>query len=563
MVSNKLSMLTVFFAGLWLYSTYLSVTQLVLPGCSINGDRLTRADEIFRQQPVKSPPQTADDIIVNKPPLFNPWRDFVFTDIGGDETHYSSHSCVAAAHNDRRQDHVSRTCHYQNLYYHIPTKSWNYYPAPTERLVFRTDNDRLTDMDVALWHVREVMIDKVAKAHSVPYRPQVHLEDEIPRKTDTSPINDARRLNTGGGNVLKKNLDNRPKKITSVYNAKMSANKVKMLSMNNGMRPVFVMYQGSMANFGHFIWDDYLSIYSQLDLLDLADDDAIMPIPFVQDPPKYSGGSYCFSNSEFTYPKCAKFMKRLYPSLWNMDTDCSGDVVRTNNWLQGADMIGRWPNHRRDPCGDYRDNITNTIDAEYVLVPNVTVGSGRLALFSCYGDCTLGRGPQLFRFRNYLMRRMLGHDHATNPKGYITFSLAFGASRGAGEVTFFDDEIAAARERYGADAVRAVDFANMTLQDQGRLIADSAVLFTNHGGGSASTVFLPKGASAFVYWRGQQRDNEFYRAVAYFRTEWIEYKQRKDVDRTMRLLDMQLANTAIMYPNMICFQKDKQQSSGR
>jgi hypothetical protein len=68
------------------------------------------------------------------------------------------------------------------------------------------------------------------------------------------------------------------------------------------------------------------------------------------------------------------------------------------------------------------------------------------------------------------------------------------------------------------------------MQEQAELIANSAALFTNHGGGSASTVFLPKGVSAFVYWRGQQRDIEFYRmAYLYFRTEWIDYNQRRDV----------------------------------
>jgi hypothetical protein len=51
-----------------------------------------------------------------RPPLLNPWRDFVFTDVDNVNTttktapYYSSHSCVAAAHNDRRPDHVSRTC---------------------------------------------------------------------------------------------------------------------------------------------------------------------------------------------------------------------------------------------------------------------------------------------------------------------------------------------------------------------------------------------------------------------------------------------------------------------
>jgi len=158
------------------------------------------------------------------------------------------------------------------------------------------------------------------------------------------------------------------------------------------------------------------------------------------------------------------------------------------------------------------------------------------------------------------MRNLLGEDsHSTRPpKGYITFSLALGATRGKGEVTFFAEEVRLARQRYGEDAVMAVDFSNMTMEDQGRIISNSAVLFTNHGGGSASTVFLPKGSAAFVYYRGEQRDHEFYRNVAYFRTQWIEYHERRDVERTMGLLEMELTKTSILYPNLLCFQQDNE-----
>ena len=510
-------MAIVFLIGL----TAIHVTFL---GCRIDSDWRTNELPFLASKVERKRMSTlSDENLFAKPPLLNPWRDFVFSDLTNTNKadHYSSHSCVAAASTERRKDHVSRTCHYQNLYYHVPTKKWHYFPNPSERSVFQKDKNRLNEMDTAVWHVRENLGPYAVESHSEPYRPEVHLTDDAGKDVDVSTI---------------------------------PLNNIKVLSLNNGMRPVFVVYKGSMANFGHFIWDDYLSIYSQLDLLDLADDDQVMPIPFVQDPPKYVGGSYCSSDNGYVYKECAGFMKRLYPSIWNMDTHCSGDVVRTDNWLQGTRSIGTWNRHLHEVCGDYRDNITNTIDAEYVLVPNVTVGSGRLALFSCYGDCTLGRGPQLFRFRNFLMRRMLGHAHATNPKGYITFSLAHGATRGKGEVSFFEDEIAAAKLRYGEQAVKAVDLATLTLEAQAELIANSAVLFTNHGGGSASSVFLPKGASAFVYWRGQQRDIEFYRSVAYFRTEWIEYIERRDVARTMRLLEMELVKTAAMYPNMICFE---------
>lgn len=512
--------ITVAFIALLLFAVYLSILQVRLIGCATpsSNDFETSLAHPARKES-STAPASSDTTSYIKPPLFNPWRDFQFNKLTNGTTVYSSHTCVAAARYERRADHISRTCWYQNLYYHVKTKTFHYYPNPSEKAVLSTEKSQIEEMDTSLWHVRESTTSNFSlETHGAPWRPVVHVapEDEVP--TD-----------------------------------------VTLASTNNGRRPILVLYRGSMGNYGHMIWDDFLSIYMQLDLFDLHTDDDLFPIPFVEDPKTYLGGSYCLSYNPPTWSGCVKFYKRLYPSLWNVDTDCSGDVVRTGNWLQGTNAIGKWKGRKREKCGDYRDGITNTVDSEYVLVPNVTVGAGRLAHFSCYGECTLGRASNLFHFRNYLMRRMLGYDHATNPKGYITFSIALGASRGAGEVTYFEEEIKRAKEKYGEDAVKAVDFASLSAQEQGLLIGNSAALFTNHGGGSASTVFLPKGASAFVYWRGFQRDEEFYRSVSYFRTQWIEYKARRHLDRTMRLLEMELRKTAIHYPDMICFRNTRQQ----
>lgn len=540
--------------ALLLYGTYITVVHFKLAAawssivCSSGASRSTiNAPEkpsllsgaAVLPDILSQPKQTNSKGRYTRPSLFNPWRDFVFTDINNDDfsstgnvttispegespRYYSSHSCVAADHSTRRRDSVSRTCHFRNLYYYIPNKTWHYYPNPTEQAVLANGDAKEDEMDTAIWHVREGDVNITVIKNSRPWRPEVHLDSGDP---------------TSGGL--------RPTALPLA----------KVVATNNGLKPVFVLYRGTMPNYGHFIWDDFLSIYSQLDLMDLADDDSILPIPFVDDPKTYFGGSYCLHNS-LVYEKCVKFWKKLYPDLWNIDTDCSGDIVRTGNWLQGNRAIGKWDRHGRQACGDYRDELTNSVDTEYVVIPHVTVGSGRLALFSCYGECTLGRGPQLYRFRNYLMRRMLGEAPKATPiNGYITFSLAYGASRGKGEVSFFEEEIEAARQRYGEEAVRAVDFANMTLKEQGILIGNSAALFTNHGGGSASTVFLPKGSSAFVYWRGQMRDHEFYRSVAYFTTQWIGYDARENVERTMRLLDMEIQKTGVLYPDMISLQK--------
>jgi hypothetical protein len=327
-----------------------------------------------------------------------------------------------------------------------------------------------------------------------------------------------------------------------------------VVALSAGKRnPFFLLYRTSQANFGHIIWDDFLSLYTQLDLFELDEDQTIMPVPFFMDPKDdrvYLGlGCYPATAVE-RYTSCAKLYRRIFPAVWHLQTDCSGDIIRSSNWLQGDQSVGLWIKHPKEPCKNV-DTKHNNVDAEYVLIPNMTVGSGRAALFSCYGECTIFRGPQLFRFRNYLMRQMIGDAYNKPPIGYITFSLPFGSSRGKGEVTLFEKEIQLVRQKYGEHAVKAVDMANITMREQAELVGNSVVFFTNHGGGSASTTFLPKGATALVYWAEFKRDIEFYQSVGFFQTKWISKSERSEMGKIISIVDFAVHQASNMYPNIV------------
>jgi hypothetical protein len=107
------------------------------------------------------------------------------------------------------------------------------------------------------------------------------------------------------------------------------------------------------------------------------------------------------------------------------------------------------------------------------------------------------------RFRNFLLRKLFGPQQSCEfaskpPVGYITFSLPVGSSR-PDLVYSFGEEIALAKLKYGDDAVRVVDMANTTLHDQAELVLNSAVLLTNHGGGSVVSLFVPVGSTAIAF----------------------------------------------------------------
>jgi hypothetical protein len=337
-------------------------------------------------------------------------------------------------------------------------------------------------------------------------------------------------------------------------------------------KTMFLLYQPFHSrNFGHLMWDDVHSLFALLDLFGLDQDDSLVHVPFFVERPdeklgqpstrvKNFGGSdpfwRCSPWNSVKWNKCVQTYKKFYAELLGVRPDCSGDVMRTGNWLRGEDAIGEWKDHPKEKCKDRpeRTNLPPT-DTEYILLPNVLAGTGRLGS-GCDGDCSLGSGARYYRFRRFLLHKMFGPQRACElaskpPVGYITFSLPGNSSR-PGLVYFFEEEIKLATQKYGADAVRVVDMAKMTLQEQAELVANSAVMLTNHGGGSAVSVFLPTGSGILVFWHGNSRmDHAVYESAGYLRPIWVSEAERPYVNRTMALIEREVEKTALRVPGII------------
>jgi Glycosyltransferase 61 len=433
----------------------------------------------------------------------------------------------------RRPNFVSRTCWYKNLYYKVADQTFHYFASPQESLV-RTEaqaagNESAAElfsrMDVSMGHVPEDFDpSQLGRFRIEPWQPIVHTLPEVPPTTQTSRIN---------------------------HNA-------------------FVLLYHSFhsMNVGHFVFDDLLSLFSMMDLfLDSDTMSKVQHIPFMVElsngvgQSNYGGSDpmwRCSPANHLKWQHCVKTYRRFFPALFNIQTDaCSGDIMRTGNWLLGPEKIGTWPHHPKEPCtfsGGGAESWLNTsspaqssqhtpanlppANVEYILLPNVMAGTGRLGQFGCGTDCSVGRGSQYWRFRAFLLRQL--HVCVEDPPaGYITFSLPNGSSR-PDKVYFFEQEIAAAQQRYGPDLVRVVDMANLTMAEQAVLVRNTAVLITNHGGGSFVALFLPVGAGVLNFWHdGRKHDHMFFESAGFFRTTWVTVAERSFVNRTMALIDQE------------------------
>lgn len=493
----------------------------------------------------------------------DPFDDLVFTPLRFEEynetsyPHYSSHHCVGTGTQDpkvqheidslqaRRPSYASRSCWYRNLYYRLEDQTFHYLVSPIEGHLWKQAReageksfvDFHSRMNVTLDHINDIFErEAIERFHGTPWRPEMHFNVQQPPTRNNS---------TKETKIFRVSGPNQKELYFSLY------------------RPYHSM------NFGHFVWDDLLSIFSLLDLFGLGQDPNGKSLPFVVELPNLKtnqnfGGRdsqwRCSPANPQKWVNCVKLYKRVYAPLTGIQPDvCTGDLLRTGNWLRGTQAIGVWPGHPKDDdceAKQTRSNLPPTDSTEYMLLPHVLAGTGRLGFFACQGDCSLGRGPQFYRFRNYLLQQLLGHHRACiinqePPQGYITFSMSIYSSR-PDQIYNFTHEIEGTRAKYGDNVVQVVDMSTMSMAEQAVLAANSAVFLTNHGGVGAVSLFLPQGAAALVFWHAERRfEANFYESAGYFRSNWISVEERPYVNRTLALIDQEVAKTALRWPSIL------------
>jgi hypothetical protein len=463
--------------------------------------------------------------------LFNPWNDITFSDpmiqhTPSSTTPFSSFQCMGprgerteeglTVNSTLLADFLRRTCFFRNLYYRVQDQTFHYFVGPTERAAraeARAANngtgvgaDRFDlSMEVSIGMV----YDTGAKMFP-PWKPQVH-EFDAP----------------------------------------------KTFSIAGPQNLHFLLYHPSYSsNFGHFVWEDLFSLFSMLAYFGLDQDDQILPIFFVEVRPirrrstSGAGGKdpmyRCSPRNFQRWSKCVKIYRKKIPEIFHVAADCSGDIVRTGNWLKGPTPIGVWANHpqlncTREGINPVRQNMPPE-KADYILLPNVLAGSGQASLYS---QSNHHRATQYWQFRNFMIRNIIGSERQQQqeraaPVGYITFQIAQDSSRPDLESNF-TSEIERCQELYGEEVVKVFRMGSLTMEEQVDSIANSVVLFSNHGGGSASSIFLPRGSSLFLYSHGPLvMDSIFYDTISYFRTQYISAADRPHLNRTMALVDYEM-----------------------
>ena len=538
----------------------------------------------------RAPPPPRHQTHPRRDPPFNPFADLrfgpprVLDATAGARRDFpsSSHHCVGTGSEDtleyqadgdddagamelRRPKFFGRSCRYRNLYYRPADQTFHYFPSDAARRATRLGaalgpnegrSNSTSDMQVSL--------NSVSMNNNSPQRlkqltllddrwsPIVHDNDDgipPPRRCPQS----RRKFRQWRRERPEAPCSYRP---TDDRNRSAATFAVVEPAANDDRRLIFELFRPRHSfNFGHLLWDDFASLFSLLHLFGIGDYHRVRAVPFFVERRSGDPLYQCSPHNMAKWNQCVRMYRKFYPLLLGIQTDCSGDILRTGNWLRGNHSIGKWPHAPQRDCSAAHANDLAPLGADYVLLPEVLAGTGATGKAACQEECGIGTGPARWELQRFFLVHLFGDLRARRmrqepPRGYVTFALPVGSSR-PGEQHWFEEEIRRARARYGNDTVKAVDVATLSMADQASLAHDSAVYLTNHGGGSATTIFLQRGASAFLFWQGRKRDHGLYESTEYFQTIWVGSNERQYVDRTMALIEREVEKVAQRWPGIL------------
>jgi hypothetical protein len=248
------------------------------------------------------------------------------------------------------------------------------------------------------------------------------------------------------------------------------------------------------CNYGHQLWDSILPIFALLDMFQLDGLKLLLTETGMKD-------------------DCSETVMQLLnldqPLVRNDEIELEGaksDLVCSHNSVNGMSGL---TDHIVNGHGKSSDDFTNPVN--------------------------VGRGPELMRFRNYLLK---GWDLPINsqPTKLVIFSIL--SSRAPNRRTDFKYQAVRVRDKLPEVQVECVATWNYTLEEQARIVSQAGVFVSIVGGGTAPAFWLPKGAALILYGdQSNMLDWDLWNNFANIRVHWLSMPRRdNDTDLLVDLI---------------------------
>jgi hypothetical protein len=300
-------------------------------------------------------------------------------------------------------------------------------------------------------------------------------------------------------------------------------------------------------NVGHLLWDDFLPIYTLLQMFGLTGMTKLMLRAVL--PPR-----------QLLYGTCE--MRR------NKAKKCA------SNFLKFLPLLGIDPNTfstTRDVSFVLKQGSVAPVAPQYVCAKQGVAGLGML---TDHGNKDHGwnperdqglatpvhnvaKGPLLYNFRNYLVHN-LGISLVPPPQSKFRIVLSAHSSRDLGRDVSFDNQFRFLSKAFPAASIETVELANLTLKEQVQVASTTSIFVTTCGGGAMTATFLPRGASLILYYQATGGFNfdqfnqtggaayldwDLFNNAAYLRVHWLPIESmntREGLEALMYLVNQEM-----------------------
>ena len=274
------------------------------------------------------------------------------------------------------------------------------------------------------------------------------------------------------------------------------------------------------ANPGHLVWDDFLPVYTLLTMFQLEQDSDILMMRYV-----LKDGRGLWASCDWKDDKrelCETMHEKFLPL-----------------------MVGTDPIHRLTTTENFSFHINGEAKSSLVCAPHGVAGFGSLTDHGGklhgweegdYGTTqNHGRGGLLYDFRNFMMSNIgLPQEFIHVPPFRIVFSekssenlsrnLDFGRQKEILRMSFNPQYI----------SVETYVFKDIPLVQQVDLAGQTTIYISGVGGGAVTAMFLPRGASLFLYFmatagteggrasgKPARLDWDLFNNLGYLKVHWL------------------------------------------
>jgi hypothetical protein len=285
----------------------------------------------------------------------------------------------------------------------------------------------------------------------------------------------------------------------------------------------FYRHPTSYRNPGHLLWDDFLPLYTLLDIFDRENDRL------------YLAHMRRESTEEFEewipdFDIIDKYLPLLGDHQYNIEIENGFDFSETNSssprFKDGEELVV-CADHGLTGGGLFADHASHRWHGQTKRDLKGTPNN-------------LGRGGLLRRFRRFMMKNLgISPDNKMQraPKYQIIVSQNSSTKGTRGNITFAD-HIQALSSLESRLEVRAVKLPTMSLYEQIEMTSTAAFYVTTVGGGSSTAMFLPKGAHLLLFYRRMQPlDWDLWNNFPHIKVHWLPFNGR---DANGTILDPQL-----------------------